>query len=157
MTTRSKGLVVTSPRTLAVLGAALVAGLAASAAPADAAVSSASISGPTATLNLDGADDAVAVTVAGGVLVHGQTTGGLATGADWDSTTAGEQTIPAAAATNVVINGGDGSDVVSVSAKTTELGAATLNGSSARRARTPCPGRSATTRSCGTTATARTR
>ena len=80
---------------LAALGATLAASFAATAVPAEAAVSSASISGTTATLNLDGADDNVTVSVSGGLLVHGQTTGGLNSGSDWDSATAGDQTVPA--------------------------------------------------------------
>ena len=74
---------------LAALSAVLAAGFAATATPADAAVSSASIVGGTATLNLDGADDNVTVSVSGGLLVHGQTTGGLNSGSDWDSARAG--------------------------------------------------------------------
>ena len=72
----------------------MVASLAAAASPASAAVASASITGKTATLNLDGADDNVTVSVSGGLLVHGQTTGGLNSGSDWDSGTAGDQTSP---------------------------------------------------------------
>ena len=34
------------------------------------------------------------VSVSGGLLVHGQTTGGLNSGSDWDSATAGDQTVP---------------------------------------------------------------
>ena len=64
-------------RILAALGAALAASFAATALPAQAAVSSASVDDLTATLNLDGADDNVTVAVTGGLLVHGQTTGGL--------------------------------------------------------------------------------
>jgi hypothetical protein len=48
---------------LAALGAAMAASFAATAVPAQAAVSSASIDGGTATLNLDGADDNVTVSV----------------------------------------------------------------------------------------------
>ena len=81
-------------RILAALGAALAASFAATALPAQAAVGSASIDELTATLNLDGADDNVTVSVAGGLLVHGQTTGGLNSGSDWDSATAGDQTVP---------------------------------------------------------------
>src|SRR5215204_2005059 len=81
-------------RILAALGAALAASLAASAAPAQAAVGSASINELTATLNLDGADDNVTVSVSGGLLVHGQTTGGLNSGSDWNSAAAGDQTRP---------------------------------------------------------------
>jgi len=57
--------------TLAALGAALAASFAATAVPAGAAVTSASKAGTTATLNLDGADDKVTVSVANGLLVHG--------------------------------------------------------------------------------------
>ena len=71
MATRSEGLDVRRSTILAALGTALAASFAASAAPANAAVSSASISGTTATLNLDGADDNVTVSVSGGLLVHG--------------------------------------------------------------------------------------
>jgi len=66
--------------TLATLAAALAATLGAAAVPAQAAVTSASINDLTATLNLDGANDNVTVSVSGGVLAHGQTTGGLASG-----------------------------------------------------------------------------
>jgi hypothetical protein len=111
--------------TLAALGLALAAGPAAS---ANAAVSSASIDGATATLSLDGADDNVAVSVSGGLLGHGQTTGGLSSGSDWDSAHAGDQTVPADGSFSVVVNGGGGNDTLSVHAKTTELATATLNG-----------------------------
>jgi Ca2+-binding RTX toxin-like protein len=111
---------------LAALGVAV--GLAASPAHALAAVGSASIDGQTATLNLDGADDNVTVSVSGGVLVHGQTTGGLNSGADWDSATAGDQTVPADGTFGVDVNGGDGSDAITVLAKTTEIGGVKLAG-----------------------------
>ncbi len=116
------------PTILAALVAALAASFAATAAPAEAAVGSASISGRTATLNLDGADDNVTVSVSGGLLVHGQTTGGLNSGSDWDSATAGDQTVPADGTFTVVINGGDGNDALTVLAKTTEIGAVKLIG-----------------------------
>ena len=113
---------------LATLGAALAAGAAGTAAPAQAAVSSASINNGTATLNLDGADDNVTVSVAGGLLVHGQATGGLHSGSDWDSVADGDQTLPADGTFTVVVNGGDGNDSVTVLAKSTEIGAAKLVG-----------------------------
>jgi Ca2+-binding RTX toxin-like protein len=115
-------------RILAALGTALAAGFAATAVPADAAVTSASITGKTATLNLDGADDNVTVSASGGLLVHGQTTGGLASGSDWDSGTAGDQTVAADGTFSVVINGGDGNDALTVLAKTTEISAVKLLG-----------------------------
>jgi hypothetical protein len=90
-----KGPDVKRPTILAALVATLGASLAATAVPAGAAVSSASINGTTATLNLDGADDNVTVTVSGGLLVHGQTTGGLNSGSDWDSAADGDQTVAA--------------------------------------------------------------
>ena len=98
------------PTILAALATALAASFAATAVPAQAAVSSASINGLTATLNLDGADDNVTVSVSGGLLVHGQTTGGLNSGSDWDSATAGDQTVPADGTRTVIVNGGDGND-----------------------------------------------
>ena len=87
--------------TLAALAAALAATFAAT--PANAAVSSASIDGPTATLNLDGANDNVTVSVSGGLLVHGQTTGDLNSAADWDSATPGDQTVPADGTRTVIV------------------------------------------------------
>src|SRR5689334_23917913 len=112
---------------LATLGATL-AGFGLSALPASAAVSSATINDSTATLNLDGADDNLTVSVSGGLLVHGQTTGGLASGSDWDSATPGNQTVAADGTFTVVVNGGDGNDSLTVLAKTTEIAGATLNG-----------------------------
>jgi Ca2+-binding RTX toxin-like protein len=124
------------PKTImAALGAALAASFAATAVPAEAAVSSASINGTTATLNLDSADNNVTVSVAPGekpgapgVLVHGQTTGGLNSASDWDSATPGDQTVPADGTFTVVINGGDGNDALTVLAKNTEIASTTLNG-----------------------------
>ena len=115
------------PLILAALGA-MLASFGAMALPAHAAVSSASISSTTATLNLDGADDNVTVSVSGGLLVHGQTTGGLNSGSDWDSATPGDQTVPADGTFTVVVNGGDGNDALTVLTKTTEIASATLNG-----------------------------
>src|SRR2546430_9060239 len=80
---------------LAAAGAALAISAGPNAFPAQAAVSSASINGTTATLNLDRADDNVTVSVSGGLLVHGQTTGGLSSGSGWGSAAAGDQTVPA--------------------------------------------------------------
>src|SRR5215203_7322445 len=111
---------------LATLGTALAATLGASAGPAQAAVSSASIDGLTATLNLDGADDNVTVSVSGGLLVHGQRTGGLNSGSDWDSATAGDQTVPADGTFGVVISGGDGNDALTLLARHTEIGGSKL-------------------------------
>ena len=111
---------------LAALATALAASFAAT--PADAAVSSASIDGLTATLNLDGANDNVTVSVSGGLLVHGQTTGGLNSGADWDSGTNGDQTVPANGTFTVIVNGGEGNDAIAVVAKNTELASSGLNG-----------------------------
>src|SRR5690349_4980719 len=70
---------------LAALAAALMASLAANALPADAAATSASISGTSATLNLDGANDNETVSVSGGLLVHTAVGGGLNSTSDWDS------------------------------------------------------------------------
>jgi Ca2+-binding RTX toxin-like protein len=113
---------------LAALGAALAVGAGANAVPAQAAASSASIDGATATLNLDGADDNVTVSVSGGLLVHGQTTGGLNSGSDWDSAKSGDQTVPANGNFGVVVNGGGGNDSITVLAKTTEITGAKLLG-----------------------------
>ena len=114
--------------TIAALGAALVTSLGVTAVPAHAAVSSASINNLTATLNLDGADDNVTVSVSGGLLVHGQTTGGLSSVRDWDSGQDGEQTVPADGTRTVIVNGGEGNDSITVVAKNTELASSGLNG-----------------------------
>ena len=116
------------PTILAALATALAASVAATAIPAQAAVSSASIDDLTATLNLDGADDNVTVSVVGGLLVHGQTTGGLASGSDWDSGTPNDQTVPADGTRTVIVNGGNGNDSITVVAKATELASSGLNG-----------------------------
>jgi Ca2+-binding RTX toxin-like protein len=115
-------------RILAALGAALAATFAATALPAEAAVSSASVVDLTATLNLDGADDNVTISVAGGLLVHGQTTGGLNSGSDWDSAKEGDQTVPADGTFTAIVNGGEGNDSITVLAKNTELASSGLNG-----------------------------
>src|SRR5215208_180649 len=115
-------------RILTALGAALAASFAATAAPAQAAVVSASIEGETATLNLDGADDNVIVSLAGGLLVHNQSTGGLNSEADWDSANDGDQTVPADGTFTVIVNGGDGSDSLAVLAHDNEVAAVGLDG-----------------------------
>jgi Ca2+-binding RTX toxin-like protein len=116
------------PITLAALATALAAGLGATAVPADAAVSSASIGATTATLILDDTDNNVTVSVAGGLLVHGQAGGGLNSGSDWDSATPGDQTVPANGTFGVIVNGGDGNDAITVLAKTTEIRGVELTG-----------------------------
>jgi Ca2+-binding RTX toxin-like protein len=113
---------------LATLATALAASFSATAVPADGAVSSASFDGVTATLNLDGANDNVTVSVSGGLLVHGQATGGLNSGSDWDSATDGDQTVAADGTHTVIVNGGDGDDSITVLAKNTELASSGLNG-----------------------------
>src|SRR4051794_11435396 len=117
-----------SIRTLAALGAVLAASYVAAASPAHAAVGSASIQGSTATLNLDGADDNVTVSVANGLLVHGQTTGGLNSSADWNSAQGGDQTVPANGTFVVVVNGGGGDDAITVLAKAGEVQTVALSG-----------------------------
>jgi Ca2+-binding RTX toxin-like protein len=112
---------------LAAFGATLAASFA-TAMPAQAAASSASIDGTIATLNLDGADDNETVSVAGGLLVHTATGGGLHSAADWDSTTDGDKTVPADGSFTVVVNAGGGNDALTVRASTSEIASATLDG-----------------------------
>ena len=118
----------TSLSATAALAVALAAGFTTTAVPAQAAVSSASINDLTATLTLDGADDNVTVSVSGGLLVHGQVTGGLNSGSDWDSGTPNDQTVPADGTRTVIVNGGDGNDSITVLAKASELASSGLNG-----------------------------
>ena len=81
---------------LSALAAASAASFAATAAPAGAAVSSASISGTTATLNLDAARrQRDGVGVRGPARAWPATGGGLNSASDWDSVTPGDQTVPA--------------------------------------------------------------
>jgi Ca2+-binding RTX toxin-like protein len=113
--------------TLAALLTALAASFAAG--PANATVSSASINGTTATLNLDGADDDVTVSVRDGLLVHNQAfSGGLNFDTDWDSATDGDQTVPADGTFTVIVNGGDGNDSLTVLAQLGEVAAVGLDG-----------------------------
>ena len=113
---------------LATLVTAMAATLGATAISAQAAVSSASNVDLTATLNLDGADDNITVSVAGGLLVHGQTTGGLNSGKDWATEKEGDQTVPADGTFTVIVNGGAGNDAITLLAKNTELASSGLNG-----------------------------
>jgi len=106
----------------------MAATVAATALPAHAAVSSASIHQLTATLNLDDANDNVTVSVAAGLLVHGQTTGGLNSGSDWDSATPGDQTVPADGTRTVIVNGGGGNDSLTVVATAAQLASSGLSG-----------------------------
>jgi Ca2+-binding RTX toxin-like protein len=115
---------------LAALAVTAAATFGATAVPAGAAVSSASVVGTTATLNLDGADDDVIVSVSafGGVLVHNQSGGGLSGSTDWDSATDGEQTVPADGTFTIIVNGGDGNDSLTVLAHSDEVAAVGLDG-----------------------------
>ena len=112
----------------AALAVALAAGFAVTAVPAQAAAISASINDLTATLNLDGANDNVTVSVSQGLLVHGQVTGGLNSGADWDSGTPDDQTVPADGTRTVIVNGGGGNDSITVLATADQLASSGLNG-----------------------------
>ena len=112
---------------LAALGTTLTAAFAGPALPAQAAVTSGSIIGKTATLNLDGADDNLTVSAGPTGLEH-DSVGGLNSRADWDSATPGDQTVPADGTFTIVINAGDGNDAVTVLAKTTDIARTTLNG-----------------------------
>jgi Ca2+-binding RTX toxin-like protein len=120
------------PAILAALGVALAAGAAITAGPADAFVTSASVDRltATATLNLAGTFNSMTVSVSRGLLVHDQTTptGGLESGADWDSTRDGDQTVPADGTFTVVVNGGAGPDALTVLAQSTEVATVALNG-----------------------------
>jgi Ca2+-binding RTX toxin-like protein len=114
--------------TLAALVVALAATLATAPAPADAAVSSASLDGTIATLSLDGANDEETVSVSGGLLVHSSVGGGLESNSDWSSAPLKVVTVPADGTVSVVVNGGDGNDSLTVVATNTEIAGATLNG-----------------------------
>ena len=108
--------------------AARAATLATSALPADAAATSASINGKTATLNLDASDDNETVSVVGGLLAHSAVGGGLNSATDWDSASPGDQTVPADGTFHVAVNGGDGNDSIAVLAKSAEVADVSLSG-----------------------------
>src|SRR5689334_13881225 len=113
---------------LAAAAAATAASIGATAGPADAAVSSASIQGDTATLNLDDAADNVTVSVSNGLLVHGQTSGGLNSGSDWNSAMQGDQTVPANGTFGVDVNGAGGNDSITVLATVDQINGVKLDG-----------------------------
>src|SRR3954451_21235482 len=115
----------------AAFAGALALALAANAAPANAAVVSATTDGVSAQLNLDGADDVVTVSVATGLLVHDPIGDGLKTSADLDSATPGGQTVPPDGNVVVVVNGGDGNYTLSVDAPVDALATVFLNPTSA--------------------------
>ena len=110
------------------LGSALAVGFAASPVAANAAISSASITGTTATLNFDGADDNATVSVSGGLLVHNASGGGVNSASDWNSGTVGDQTVAADGTFTVALNGGDGNDTLTVVATNTQIAGTTING-----------------------------
>ena len=82
-------------------------------ATANAAYTSA-IAGTTVTLT--GAADAETITIGetGGNLTHDQTGGGFTDATDWDTTTAGAQTLPADGTIALVLNAAAGNDVVTI-------------------------------------------
>lgn len=115
---------------LATLALALTASLG-GAQPANAFVASAAIDDLTATLNLSGPFNGMTVSVAGGLLVHDPADpvfDGTNSRFDWDSTEAGDQTVPADGTFTVVVNGGAGNDQLTVLATKDEVAAVGLNG-----------------------------
>jgi Ca2+-binding RTX toxin-like protein len=108
-------------RTTALAAGAVALGLALpSTAPA---AYSGAISGTTATLTGDAAGDNVTVTTAGALLSHNLPLAqGFNSATDFDSTAAGDQTLPADATIDLVIDAGAGDDTIT----TTGLSAATI-------------------------------
>ena len=104
------------PTILAALVTALAASFAATAVPAQAAVSSASINGLTATLNLDGADDNVTVSVSAACWCTVRPRAG-STAVRLGQRDRGDQTVPADGTFTVIVNGGDGNDSLTVLAQ----------------------------------------
>jgi Ca2+-binding RTX toxin-like protein len=94
---------------------------------ADAALTTATITGGnTGTLNFDGADDIVVVSVAGGNFVYSINNGAPQT--DWDTSTPANDPIPADDTFSIVVNGGGGNDDLKVLALNAEIVKATING-----------------------------
>ncbi|HYM57947.1 MAG TPA: calcium-binding protein, partial [Solirubrobacteraceae bacterium] len=108
-----------------------VAALAAAAAlalPATAgATYSGAVSGTEATLTGDDAADSLTIDVAGGNLTHDRPAAeGFASNADFDSTVAGDQTVPATGSLTIAAGGGE--DAVTFGAATNTLTASTILG-----------------------------
>jgi len=105
---------------IAGLTALAAAGMLLAAPAAQAATTSISRDLPTmtGTIILDSANDAVTIVNAGGNLSHGLKTSGSCpllscdSDLDWDTSTVGEQTLPANGLATIVVNGGDGNDRV---------------------------------------------
>ena len=75
---------------------------------------SASISGDTGTINFDGDFDAVTITASGGNLSHGRTEPAFFSTTDWDTGMVGNQALAANGTNKVVVNGGDGKDLIGI-------------------------------------------
>jgi Ca2+-binding RTX toxin-like protein len=106
---------------------AVLAGVAALAVPAaaNAAVTS-TLDTPTATtLHGDALADNIVLTDTGGLLTHNQVGGGFNSPQDFDTATAGDQTLATATA-NVTVKGGGGNDTINLSGA--NLATATIDG-----------------------------
>jgi len=105
------------------LGAIALACALAAPAAADAAATSASFAGNVAQIQFDDAADGVTITeVLDGpnlVLSHGQTGGSFAGATDWDTATAGVQTVLVGANPGVVVRTGGGNDQLAATLTTT--------------------------------------
>jgi Ca2+-binding RTX toxin-like protein len=100
---------ITNPRRAVALAAVAAAAALAVPASANAAVTGAvAATGTNATLTGDDANDTITIGVSGGLLTHNLA--GFNSNVDFDSTTDGDQTLPATA--SLTINGGDGNDVI---------------------------------------------
>jgi Ca2+-binding RTX toxin-like protein len=119
---------------LGILAVLSVTGVLVAAPAAHGAAISARAAGPIGTLNFDAGNDTVTVSNAGGQLSHGltgaTTTPGEAfnSALDWDTSVAGDQTLPANGTSEIVLNGGDGLDSFTAPQGVGELLRATLNG-----------------------------
>src|SRR4051812_21869773 len=101
---------ITNPRRAVALAAVAAAAALAGPTAANAAVTGAvAATGTNATLTGDAASDTITIGVAGGLLSH-NTLAGFNSDVDFDSTAAGDQTLPSTA--SLTINGGDGDDAL---------------------------------------------
>ncbi len=112
--------------TLAVLAVAV----AALALPAGASAAySGTVAGATATLTGDDAGDALVIGVTGATLSHNLTAGGFASAIDFDSATAGDQTLPSDGTASIVVAAGGGDDTVTAAGVTAaQIAAFTADG-----------------------------
>jgi Ca2+-binding RTX toxin-like protein len=104
------------PRSITITAAAVTLSLAAPGVAGAAFTSAINAGTQTVTLNGDAAADTLTFAAAGGLLQHDQVGGGFNSAFDFDTTAAGDQTVPADGTFALTANGGDDNDTITVGA-----------------------------------------